>query len=321
MTGPKSAVSVHRRACAAFQRAQDAIIDHQLDPPQKAHRAWPSLHSVRAWANTIAGRHRGPERAAVVTASYGGVDRGVRRQMAQDIPVDWIVLTDDEDLRVPPPWRVVHAPARFARPALAAKVPKMMPPVGVPDVVWIDASLQVTSHSFVRNALAARHDGVAAFIHPRRDCIFDEAAVLLERASHGAPYADQPIKEQVAAYRAEGHPLHAGLYACGVLAWDLANPHAVELGRAWLAECERWSFRDQVSFPVLCRRLGITPGVFPVPLVEREGRGFVANRWLRIWPHTEVPYTGASQQQARSKTSAGPGPVASAGPGPADGRG
>ena len=266
-------------------RASNAIIEYRLKP-HSYQGAGLLFQAVRCWANTISGRPRRPRRAAVVTASYGGVDRGIRSQVAQDIPVDWIVFTDDKDLQVAAPWRVVHAPPRFRHPGLAAKVHKMLPAVGIADVVWIDARLQVTSPSFVRKALAARHDGVAAFAHPRRDCIFDEAEALLGAESKGGRYADLPITEQAAAYRAEGHPAHAGLYACGVVAWDLANPVATELGRAWLAECERWSWRDQLSFPVVCRRLGVSPGVFPIPQMERSAKGFYANRWLRVWHHT-----------------------------------
>jgi hypothetical protein len=241
----------------------------------------------RLWMGTAKPTHSpAAARACVVTACYGGVDTVLRRPATQDIPVDWVCFTDQPDLAVPAPWQVVHAPPRFAHPGLAAKVHKTTPTVDATDVVWIDASIEVTSRSFVRAALAARHDGIATFKHPRRQCIYDEAEASLGSEAQGGKYADQPLLDQVAAYRAEGHPEHGGLYACGVVAWDLANPRAVELGRQWLAECERWSWQDQLSFPVVCRRLGITPGVFPVRQIERHGRGFLANRWLRIHGHS-----------------------------------
>jgi len=231
-----------------------------------------------------------PARAVVVTACYGGVDTVLHPQADQDMPVDWVCFTDQPDLiDAPAPWRIVHAPARFDHPALASKVIKTTPTVDCTDVVWMDASMQVTSRSFVRRALAARRDGVATFSHPRRTCIYTEADASLGAEGQNGKYADQPLMEQVAAYRAEGHPENGGLYATGVVAWDLADPKAVELGRVWLAECERWSWQDQLSFPVVCRRLGAIPGVFPIRQIERNGRGFLINRWLRIWPHTTPP--------------------------------
>jgi len=230
-----------------------------------------------------------PARAVVVTACYGGIDTTLHRAAPQDIPVDWVCFTDQPGLAAPAPWKVIHSPGRFDHPNLAAKVHKATPTVDCTDVVWVDASMEVTSRSFVREALAARHDGVAVFAHPRRRCIYTEADASLGAEGQGGKYDGQPLLAQVAHYRTEGHPPDGGLYACGVVAWDLADSRAVELGRVWLAECERWSWQDQLSFPVVCRRLGITPGVFPIRQIERNIRGCLANRWLRIHPHTTTP--------------------------------
>jgi hypothetical protein len=243
------------------------------------------LSRRRLWSAGVLDRLKPPARAVVVTASYGGVDAALRSPVAQDIPVDWICFTDQADLKVPAPWKAIHATGGD-HPRLAVKGHKATPNVDCPDVVWIDASMEITSSSFVRDALAARHDGVAVFTHPRRDCIYAEAAASLGVEGQGGKYAGQPLLEQVAAYRAEGHPEHGGLYACGVVAWDLSDPRAIEVGRAWLAECERWSWQDQLSFPVVCRRHGVTPGVFPIRQIERRTPRFLANRWLRIHNHT-----------------------------------
>jgi len=272
------------------------------------------LHRKRLWAKPSSlAIPAPPARAVVVTACYGGVDTTLHPQAPQDMPVDWVCFTDEPDLTAPAPWRVVQAPGRFAHPCLSAKVHKTSPAVDVTDVVWIDASMEVTSRSFVRDALAARRDGVATFTHPRRRCIYDEAEASLGAEGQDGKYAGQPLLDQVAHYRAEGHPDHGGLFACGAVAWDLANPKAAELGRQWLAECERWSWQDQLSFPVVCRRLGVVPGVFPVRQIERSSRGFLSNRWLRIHPHTQkapappkvsvlIPYASTDAARARART-------------------
>lgn len=239
----------------------------------------------RLWAPGTLDRPAAPARAVVVTASYGGVDTALHAPVAQDIPVDWVCFTDRDDLRLPAQWKAIRSPSTDD-PRLAVKAHKATPAVDCPDVVWIDASMEITSSSFVRDALAARHDGVAVFRHPRRSCIYREAEASLGAEGQGGKYAGQPLLDQVAAYRAEGHPDGGGLYACGVVAWDLSDPRAVELGQAWLAECERWSSQDQLSFPVVCRRLGVTPGVFPIRQIERRTRLYLANRWLRIHGHT-----------------------------------
>ncbi len=228
-----------------------------------------------------------PQRAVVVTATYGGVDAKVRPPVPQDMSVEYVCFTDREDLSVPPPWRREVRPGLFGEDArMNAKVPKMLPDVDCPDVVWVDASHEITSRSFVREALACRRNGIAVFSHPRRDCVYTELTAL--RGPEGQNrYADRPLDEQEAAYRAEGYPEHAGLYSGGTIAWDLRE--AGTLGDDWLRETEKWSHHDQVELPVVLRRLGIEPGIFPIPQIDPKlsrGKRFLANRWLRIHGHT-----------------------------------
>lgn len=225
---------------------------------------------------------------AVVTALYGGCDR-LQPQVEQDIEVEWFAFTDDPDLTPPAPWQVVVEPARFEHPNLAAKVFKCCPDVGHGDVIWNDASMQVTSRSFAREALAARRDGIAAWRHPRRDCIYAEAKASLGAEGQGGKYAGLPIMEQVAHYRAEGHPRHGGLYACGTVAWDRSRPSVVLFGAAWLEECVRWTYQDQLSFPVVARRFGVRPGTFPLPQIKARRRSWIENRWLLIHEHVPRP--------------------------------
>jgi len=232
-----------------------------------------------------------------VTAMFGGVD-AIRPQASQDIEVDWICITDDPELEVPAPFRPIVVEAEKAaglgRSAwrttnLAAKQYKLMPwtVTDAERVIWIDANMEVTSPSFAREALACVHDGIAVFEHPRRACIYEEAEACLGPESQGGKYADQPIREQVAQYRVDGHPEQAGLFACGVIAWDSTDAQACDLGERWMAEVERWTVQDQLSFPVLTRQMAIEPGLFDCQLIEEQygGRDYLGNTWLRIWPH------------------------------------
>jgi hypothetical protein len=223
---------------------------------------------------------------AIVTAMYGGSDV-VRQQAPQDIDVDWICFTGEADLTAPG-WKVFVAPGdRAQHPCMSAKVFKTRPGSFVPHryVVWIDANMEVTAPSFARESLEAVHDGVAVWTHPRRHCIYEEAEASIGAESQGGKYASLPIREQVAHYRSQGYPEQGGLYACGTVAWDLSDDRAAVLGAAWMAECERWTFQDQLSFPVVCARHNVSPGLFPLPQIQRSRNGWLENDWLRIHPH------------------------------------
>lgn len=221
---------------------------------------------------------------AIITATFGGSDP-LRDQTPQDVPVDWIAVTDDPAMRSDF-WAVQVEHGRGAHPCMAAKRFKMLPHVGHRFAIWIDANMEVTSPTFAREALESVRDGIAVWQHPRRDCVYAEAEASVGAESQGGKYATQPILEQAASYRAAGYPEHAGLYACGTVVWDRDDPRARPLGFEWLGECERWTFQDQISLPVVAARMGVRPGVFPYSQIARRRRGWLENRWLRIHPHS-----------------------------------
>jgi hypothetical protein len=218
---------------------------------------------------------------ALATANIANYDR-VRSQAPQDIDVDWYCFTDSGE--VPEPWRPKVVVPENGHPNLRAKRFKLIPPLPHRYVLWVDANIEITSSSFAREALACIRNGVALYKHPRRSCIYEEAEASLGSEGQNGRYAHLPIRAQVDHYRKEGHPEHGGLYACGVIAWDREHDRALVLRAQWLDECRRWGYQDQLSFPVVARRLGIEPGVFPHPQIVRY-RPLMTNPWLAIHSH------------------------------------
>ena len=86
------------------------------------------------------------------------------------------------------------------------------------------------------------------------------------------------MAEQVAHYRALGHPEHSGLFACGVIARSGRNdPRLIMLNEAWWQEIRRWSHQDQLSLPYLLRKLHLG-----VDLVNHD---LWRNDWFDWVPH------------------------------------
>jgi len=221
-------------------------------------------------------------KVVIYSASAGGYD-WCRPQAQQDIDVDWVFLTD-HDIDHAEPWTVRPLPPWPGRhPRMVAKRPRMRPREHFPEhdvAIWIDANMVVHNPAFAREAIASMRHGMAIWRHPQRRCIYDEAAASLKLAPR--KYGDQPILAQVEHYRAQGHPEKAGLYAAGTIAWDLHDDRIDALGAAWLAECDRWSYQDQLSLPYVARRMGIRPGRFPH---RQIGARALRNPWLSIEPH------------------------------------
>jgi hypothetical protein len=203
-------------------------------------------------------------RVCVFTAIYGGYD-DLLQPVKQTVPCDFVCFTDAPWPRRVGAWRVVRSDILpGAEPRRRAKYFKVLSHhvfkkgwLGwwrrYDAVIWVDGCLRIKDPGFA--AAFAGHigaHGLAMFVHPDRDCIYDE---LPEAAAQRKCWG-LPLAEQVAAYRAEGYPAHNGLMACTLIARDPRSDAVARINEAWWAEIERWSVRDQLSLPVVLWRLG-----------------------------------------------------------------
>jgi hypothetical protein len=202
---------------------------------------------------------------AVVTAVTAKYD-APRRDTHFDQGVDYLFYADDASARlVRSPWQRRYLPTdEDEHPRRLAKRPKLNPHryVELLDyryVVWVDGGIHIRSPDFVREIIA--HIGKSGIVlsphHDGRTDAYSEATIRPPK------YADEPLDEQVAAYRRAGYPGDNGLYECGVMARDMTNPRVKELGQFWEGEVERFSYQDQVSLPYCLWALDFTPDVLP----------------------------------------------------------
>lgn len=197
---------------------------------------------------------------------------------APNVPgVDFVMFTDDKRLDAPG-WEIVAVGTEYGEhPRISAKRFKLLPHLFLPDAertVWVDGGHTIISGDGIEAALACvGDDGIALHRHPGRDCIYQEAEASLPMPK----YQRQPIEAQTAAYRKQGHPEHWGLWACG----SMARVRSRRLDDAmddWWEESLVWSYQDQISFPVIMRRAGLTPAEFP--------HHQYASPWFTVGGHT-----------------------------------
>lgn len=142
---------------------------------------------------------------------------------------------------------------------LDAKWWKCRPDLACPDeeiTVWLDSSVTILTPDFAD--ICTEEFGKADALlmrHPWRDCIYTEAKMSripgLEQK-----YGGQPIPEQVAHYRAQGHPEHWGLVQTTVMV-RRDNRRTRALNEAWWNEITHWSIQDQLSLPPLLRTMDV----------------------------------------------------------------
>jgi hypothetical protein len=205
---------------------------------------------------------------AIITAVYDSYDTIKPVTPQTGVDVDWVLVTDTEPADAHG-WRVVVEPRPDVPPNRAAKVAKFEPwrYTDVPVSVWIDASFRVVSPDFAA-AMLDYAKPIAQFVHPWRNCLYDEAT---EIAALGKD-PDGAAAWQVKRYREAGHPEGWGLWAAGVIARQ--HTAAVRrMGAAWAREVDAGSARDQVSQPFVLRQAKLKPTALPGT--------HLANGWLK----------------------------------------
>ncbi len=227
--------------------------------------------------------------AVVYTAIFGGYDT-LKQPPPQDEPCDFICFTDGKMPSRVGAWRVIHVKTNHkVHPRLQAKRFKILSHKIFAGVryalfsfrrrvdlsIWIDASLQITSSTFVKDMRNKLSDGDwAMFVHPDRDCIYEEALASIPMRK----YQRLPILSQVETYRSVVRP-HSGLYACTVIV--RREPSTERLKRVhmlWWEENVNWTYQDQLSLPFVLRSVG---GCDPVVISDCLWQ----NRWFAFVPH------------------------------------
>lgn len=199
------------------------------------------------------------------TAVYGNYDE--LKQHPDSLRVsEWIAYTDDPDLKSDD-WDVRYHPLPFQHPRMAAKWWKCHPPLEAMESVWIDGSVQLYNAAYF-DVLAACLDDqpITMFVHPDRDCIYEEAVVSRMMLK----YEGQALEQQVGLYEQRGWPSHGGLWASTTFA-RRHTPRVLQFGAAWFAHNHLLTYQDQLSLPILLEQYGLTPA--PIP----------GNLWRNDW--------------------------------------
>lgn len=193
-------------------------------------------------------------RITVYTAIFGGKDEYM--EPAAGAPYESILFTDD-----PPAASrtdVVKVDPSFLGPRRTSRSIKILSHMWVPGkpeyAVWMDGSIVhegVDIPGLCREFL--RDSPLAAFHHPHRYCVYDEAECAVKLG------ISEPVLLglQTGRYRKEGYPVRNGLALCGILFRRTGDPALKEFERVWWEEVAAGSDRDQVSFGYSAWKTGL----------------------------------------------------------------
>lgn len=198
---------------------------------------------------------------AVYTTIFGDYDNH-KAWPAQNIKAKYYIITDNPGIKVPG-WQTIvpDFPRKDLNPRMRAKFFKMFPweVAQLADAnitIYIDASIQVESEIFIDYCVRNLTADMLLYKHPQRNCIYDEAKASMELVK----YKNEPIKQQIDFYR-KFYPAKQGLYACGVM----VRKHTDMVKKVmfdWWWENIKYSYQDQLSFPVVCKMNSFKPATF-----------------------------------------------------------
>ena len=183
-------------------------------------------------------------RIAIVTASYGGVDK-IYPPEPQSVPCEWHCFGCQADGWQCHDWPVAR---KEHGDVYQAKLPKILPELILPQqyewYLWMDASCHITSPDFLFVRLS--EVGLASWLvcnHHIRTTVKEEVGHSLKWER----YAEEPLQTMY------GHYLRMGFEDTRLYANTWFLRRSTEQTRAicsdWMNQILLWSYQDQVSLP------------------------------------------------------------------------
>ena len=186
---------------------------------------------------------------SVITAIYGGRDR-LRTPAVVHSGVEYVCFTDDQHIRHDV-WDCRYVPPSHFDPCRSAKRFKVLPHlfVDAERSIWIDANCRLLCDPL---AIWDEFDEDLALVRHWRPDIYHEARAC----RRGSKDDLSVIADAIRHYRAAKHPARRGLWY-GTIIFRRRSSAVARFNEAWWAQIERFSRRDQLSLPVVLRRLGV----------------------------------------------------------------
>lgn len=234
------------------------------------------------------------KRRVVYTCLFGYSERFADFEYDRPENTDFVCFTDDPKLSSDF-WRVIHVPTSSLDPHRTSKGYKIRPHLYFPNhkySLYLDNTVKLKKPVLtIFDEFAASRDMMQAFVHPERDCAYEEARVVADIGYDRKSIVEQ----QMAFYRELGYPQTNGLNVGTLLLRKHNERRVVAAMNAWYEEVLKFSKRDQLSFNFIQWRHGLR--VSPIlgsphenemmewPTVlnsQRLPRDFEDNRYLEL---------------------------------------
>lgn len=178
----------------------------------------------------------------------------------------YVAYLDGDDYAVPAPWEVRPIEGAERNPRVTSRRYKLLPHRYFPEhgvSIWVDSNLRLVADLTPLLASLERQP-FAAFPHPERDGVYDEANAVLALSLA----TQERVRAQMQHYRDETYPVHNGLFMGGLLVRRHHDPALIRAAEDWWHDVQTYSQRDQLSGMVALWRQGLTYARLPGKLAD-----------------------------------------------------
>ncbi len=225
-------------------------------------------------------------RIAVYTCIIGAYDKFLEPKIKPD-NIDYYAITD-QSLAVNSAWCLFDVShIKKKQPSLSAieqnRWYKMHPHLLFPDYeysIYLDGNITPMSDlTELINRIGPYP--IATHCHYTRNCVYQEARVVLQLGKD----TPEHIEKHLLFLQEQGMPKDYGLADCSVIARKHHDTFCISLMEQWWKEFLLYSRRDQLSFPYVLFKNGLT-----IANVATLGPNRVFNDALDITMHTQYEY-------------------------------
>ncbi len=213
-------------------------------------------------------------RVVIYTAIMGGYDE-LHDPLFTDDNLTYVCFTNNENIKSDI-WHVEYIhDDKLDHMHLAKKV-KLFPHLYFKDFntsIWVDGKLEIQADLRSYVCEYERDKEMLCFPHYERECIYEEAGTCL---FYGKGNKEELIR-QISEYYRGGYPINNGLYEMACIVRRHNDDLVQKVMTDWYQEIERYSYRDQVSFPVACYRNHFLPDICDMDIYH--------NKWLKVYAH------------------------------------
>ena len=141
------------------------------------------------------------------------------------------------------------------------------------NLLWVDAKYSIQADLREYISMYLRNKSILCFPHYARNNICDEMITLVQMY----PYMKKKLIMQTAGYLLEGFNDDYGLYDTGCIYRDFADEKIYKIMWQWWENIEKYTHRDQISFPYVCWKNKFVPDVSNL-FIEN-------NKYLKVTSH------------------------------------